>query len=118
MRPGPSVIILSLTVLALPRRAGADVAPSDAPSTLSRFTVLGDIGYTYPVGGAENGTDTRDVSFGLIPISVRGTYELPRGWNAAARFRYAVSIPTLCASGPDCESSLGRDLVFAVGVGR
>jgi hypothetical protein len=80
--------------------------------------VFGDVGYAYPAGTAETGTDTRDVSFGLVPLSIGGSYDLARGWNASARLRYALNIPTLCASGPDCEASLGHDVAFAVGVGR
>jgi hypothetical protein len=118
MRVGPLLLVFSLAAVGPAARAFADAAPPGAPSMLSRVTVLGELGYAYPIGSAENGTETRDVSFGLIPVSVRGTYDLPRGWNAAARFQYAVNIPTLCSSGPDCESSLGRDLVVAVGVGR
>jgi hypothetical protein len=98
---------------------GSAAARADTgPSPLSRITVLGDVGYAYPAGTAETGTDTRDVSFGLVPLSLVGTYDLARSWSASARLRYAFNIPTLCASAADCESSLGREVAVTVGIGR
>ena len=89
-----------------------------APLHLPRVTVFADIGYAYPRGTAETGTDTRDVSFGLVPLSLGGTYDLTARWSGSLRLRYAFNIPTLCASAPDCESSIGRDVAVAVGIGR
>jgi hypothetical protein len=100
----------------LARPAGARADAGASP--LSRVTVFGDVGYAYPAGTAETGTDTRDVSFGLVPLSLIGTYDLAGAWSASGRFRYALGIPTLCASAPDCESSLGQDVAVAVGIGR
>lgn len=98
-------------------QARADAA-ARSPSPLDRFTLLGDVGYAYPVGTAETGTDTRDVSFGFVPLSLLGRYDLARDWSATARLRYAFNIPTLCASAADCEASLGRDVAAGVGMGR
>lgn len=113
MRDG-AVFILCVGCLFGPVVARADTGASP----LSRVRLLADIGYAYPAGTAETGTDTRDVSFGLVPLSLVGTYDLARDWSASARLRYALNIPTLCASAPDCESSLGRDVAATVGVGR
>jgi hypothetical protein len=114
-----SGIALALCLAGVAGAPGLARADPGAPeSRLSRITVFGDLGYAYPIGTAERGTDTRDVSFGLIPLSVRGVYDLAGDWNASARLRYALGIPTLCASGPDCESSLGRDVAVSIGVGR
>jgi hypothetical protein len=93
-------------------------AVAGAVSPASRVTVFAGLGYAYPVGSAETGTDTGDVSFGLVPLSIGGSYDLPRDWTAAAHFRYALNIPTLCANASDCQSSVGSDVAFAVGVGR
>jgi hypothetical protein len=114
MQRAGAVLILSVAWL-----VGAPDARADTGvSPLSRVTLLADVGYSYPAGAAETGTDTRDVSFGLVPLSLIGTYDLPRDWSASARFRYALNIPTLCASAPDCESSLGHDVAATVGIGR
>src|SRR5438128_1756175 len=114
-------LVLALYVAVLggtPEVALADTGAASASTPLSRFTMSGTIGYAYPVGNAETGTEMRDVSFGLAPLSLGATYDLPRGWNASTRLAYGVNIPTLCSSGPDCESSLGHDVIVAVGVGR
>lgn len=100
------------------RVAWADAPSAESSSHLSRISLFGDIGYAYPTGAAETGSDTRDVSFGIVPLSVMGTYEFARNWLATARVRYAVNIPTLCSSAPDCESSLGRDVALSIGAGR
>jgi hypothetical protein len=114
MRGAVAVLILSLACLFGPAGARAD----SAASPRSRVTLLADVGYAYPTGSAETGTDTGDVSFGLVPLSLVGTYDTVRDWSVSARLRYALNIPTLCASAPDCESSLGHDVVVTVGVGR
>jgi len=114
MRGAGAVLILSVTCLFGPAGARADFAASP----LSRVTLLVDVGYAYPTGSAETGTDTGDVSFGLIPLSLVGTYDIAREWSASARLRYALNIPTLCASASDCESSLGHDVAVSVGIGR
>jgi hypothetical protein len=82
------------------------------------MTLLAGFGYSYPIGSAERGTDTRDVSFGLVPLSLAVRYDLSLLWNASIRGGYAPNIPTLCASGPDCWSSIGRDVWITAGIGR
>jgi len=90
-----------------------------APSTLaSRITVSAELGYSYPMASAERGSDTRDVSFGIIPLSLSSTYALDRHWNGIVRVLFAPNIPTLCASGSDCSSSIGRDVWIVAGIGR
>lgn len=107
--------VLSLCLVSV---VGLAEARAQEPSPLSRVTILADLGYAYPAGSAETGTDTRDVSFGLVPLSLVGTYDVAPSWSARARLRYAVNIPTLCASAPDCEASLGHDMAVTVGIGR
>jgi hypothetical protein len=114
MRGAGAVLILCVACLL----GRADARADTARSPLSRVTLLADVGYAYPIGAAENGTETRDVSFGLVPLSLVGIYDLAGDWTASARLRYALNIPTLCASAPDCESSLGHDVVVAIGIGR
>jgi len=101
-----------------PRRARAGDDVASPPSLTSRITVSAELGYGYPLGSAERGTDTRDVSFGLLALALAGTYDLSHLWNASVRARYAPNIPTLCASGPDCQSSIGRDVWITAGIGR
>jgi len=118
MRSRAIACVLCAAVSGMPIVAGAEAPAGATRSPASRVTVFAGLGYAYPVGAAERGTDTRDVSFGLVPVSIGASSDLSRGWDASARFRYALNIPTLCASGPDCESSLGRDVAFTVGIGR
>jgi hypothetical protein len=114
MRGPVAVLVLSVACLFGPANARADTGASP----LSQVTLHADLGYAYPSGTAEAGTDTRDVSFGLVPLSLIGTYDVARDWSARARVRDALNIPTLCASAPDCESSLGHDFSVSVGIGR
>src|SRR5581483_3993623 len=118
MRGRVIVCVLSAAVSGTAMVARAEAPAAAIPAPASRVTVFAGLGYAYPVGSAERGTDTRDVSFGLVPLSIGASADLPHGWSAGAQFRYALNIPTLCASGPDCESSLGRDMAFTVGIGR
>jgi hypothetical protein len=116
---GRAIVLAFLVAIAgTPFAAMAEMPAPAAAFPGSRLMLFADLGYAYPAGTAEAGTDLRDVSFGLVPISIAGSYDLPRGWTAGARLRYALSVPTLCASAPDCESSLGRDIAFTVGIER
>lgn len=114
-----AILVIGTAALGTRSRASSagDVVPQ--PSTLvSRITMSAALGYSYPVSSAEQGTDTRDVSFGIVPLSLSGTYDLDLWWNGSLRVLYAPNIPTLCASGPDCFSSVGRDVWIAAGIGR
>jgi hypothetical protein len=82
------------------------------------MTVFGEVGYACPVGSAEQGTDTRDVSFGIIPLSLAGAYEVRPPWSVGARLRYAPNVPTLCASATDCFASVGWNFAATVMVAR
>jgi hypothetical protein len=100
-----------------PQAIARDEVPV-SPTLASRIILSVGLGYSYPVASAEQGTDTRDVSFGIVPLSLSGSYDLDQRWNGSVRVLYAPNIPTLCASGPDCFSSVGRDVWIAAGVER
>jgi hypothetical protein len=104
-----------VVVLVAPPALAAD---PPAPPIATRFVVTGQVGYGYPLGGAEQGTDTRDVSFGIVPLALGSSYDLDGRWTTRARFQYAPNIPTLCADTSDCISSVGRNVSVTVGVGR
>ena len=113
-----AAFLIGVAVVGRPSRAAiaGDLAP--APLTLaSRITVSAALGYSYPMASAERGTDTRDLSFGIVPLSLSGTYDLNQHWNGSIRALYAPNIPTLCASGSDCLSSAGRDVWVTAGIG-
>jgi hypothetical protein len=112
-----AVCFAALFVAVLPGFAWAEV-PSPAARLRPPIVVFGEVGYAYPVGTAEQGTDTRDVSFGIVPLSLAGAYELGPRWSAGARLRYAPNVPTLCASASDCFASVGWDLAATVLVSR
>jgi hypothetical protein len=113
------MLLAGIAAASAPARAAiaGDAAPP-ASTVASRMTVSATLGYGYPTASAERGTDTRDVSFGVVPVSLLGSYDLGRRWNASVRALYAPNIPTLCASGADCFSSVGRDVWITAGVGR
>jgi hypothetical protein len=111
-----ATVLVGGTALALALSASAqEVAP---PSRLSRTTVFAAVGYAYPLGGTELGNEVRDVSFGRVPLWVGGDYDLGRSWSTQLRLNYAVSIPTLCASGSDCVASLGHGIGVEMGIAR
>jgi hypothetical protein len=119
MRFSRAVILFGVAAVGPPSRRAVARDEVPAPPTLaSRITVSAGVGYSYPTASAERGTDTRDVSFGIVPLSISGSYDLDQRWNGRIRVLYAPSIPTLCASGPDCLSSVGRDVWIAAGIGR
>lgn len=70
-------------------------------------------GYARPLGAWDAGTRATDLSFGGAPLALDGTVRLgPRGpWRIGGGLfaSWAETIPTLCASTPDCISSIGRD---------
>jgi hypothetical protein len=109
-----SATLLAIVLPALPVRA-QDPAPT---SFASRTTLSAALGYAYPVGESERGNDTRDVSFGLVPLSLLGGYDLGKNWSAQLRMDYALNIPTLCASSSDCVASVGHDARLQIGIAR
>jgi hypothetical protein len=114
-----TVILIGVATISTPSPAANARDEVAVPPTLaSRITVSAALGYSYPTASAERGTDTRDVSFGIVPMSLSGTYDFDRRWNGSLRAVYAPNIPTLCASGPDCFSSVGRDVWITAGIGR
>lgn len=105
MTPRPSGWALrafAAFLLLLSRGARADPPPSVA--------LAGGLGYAFPAGGLERGSQLSDITLGLVDISVDGAYRLHQLWSAGAALHYGASIPKLCASGSDCISSIGRDV--------
>lgn len=119
MRLSPVMLLVSVAVASMPSRPAisGDLAPAGS-TVASRIKVSATLGYSYPTASAERGSETRDVSFGIIPLSLSGAYDFDQHWNGFVRVLYAPNIPTLCASGPDCFSSVGRDVWIAAGIGR
>ena len=94
-----------------------DLAPGGA-TIASRINVSATLGYSYPTASTERGGETRDVSWGMVPLSLSGSYDLDRHWSGIVRVLYAPNIPTWCAGGSDCFSSVGRDVWMGAGIGR
>src|SRR5258708_29416538 len=98
MKPSAVVVVVIVVVVELlflrPRATLAQSAQnvSPPPSLASRIAVSGAIGYAYPVGSTEPGNETRDVSYGLVPLGVAGTYDLGPLWRARLRVRYSLHI--------------------------
>jgi hypothetical protein len=111
-------VIGTLVAFVQPAAALAQDNAPVPPTFASRVTVSAALGYAYPIGSTERGNDTRDVSFGLVPLSLTGAYDLGKSWSTQLRVNYAANIPTLCSSGSDCIASLGHDFGLQIGIGR
>jgi hypothetical protein len=70
--------------------------------------VSASIGARVPFGSLQVGSAVRDVTFGSVPIEARVSYVGVNRWAFGISGSYALSVPTLCASGSDCIASLGR----------
>ncbi len=93
--------------------ARGDVPSAKAPR---RAIVIGaELGYAFPLGALERGSELADVVHGLVPLGIEGGYHFTTRASLVAYAHYAKGIPTLCATASDCFASLGHDI--AVGVG-
>jgi hypothetical protein len=97
-----TALVLAPIFLASPARAD-DALPR-------RFDVAASFGYAFPAGSSERGADLGDATFGNAPIELSATYRLTHLFALGISGRYGFVIPTLCAGGSDCVSSLGHDI--------
>jgi hypothetical protein len=71
------------------------------------------IAYAAPVGSAEAGGRTSDTVFGAGTLDVDASYRFTQALGVVVWGRYALGIPTLCATASDCVASVGHDIVLA-----
>jgi hypothetical protein len=76
------------------------------------------LGAALPLGNLERGSKLRDVTFASMPVEVTGGYETGRRLALLGLFRYAPSVPTMCASAGECVASIGREIVVGIRVSR
>jgi hypothetical protein len=88
------------------RSAGA----ADEPAR--RVEVAASLGYAFPAGSSERGARLSDATFGNAAFDLGCSYRLSRVLGVGILGRYGLVVPTLCASGSDCVSSLGHDVVI------
>jgi hypothetical protein len=106
--------ILAVVSLTLPfRSANAETPQASAPSRPILLAV--ELGYAFPFGSLERGSDQADVVYGIVPLSVEAGYKLNSRVALVIHGGYAFGIPKLCATASDCEASLGHDVVLAGG---
>jgi hypothetical protein len=70
-------------------------------------------GYALPLGAIDAATRANDLSHGGAPLGLDATLRATHGpWSlfVGGAFVYALTIPRLCGSVSDCESSLGHDV--------
>jgi hypothetical protein len=108
MRSLPVSAVLLLAAATSP--AAADEPPS------RRIELAATVGYAGPAGEAERGSRVSDTAFGAVPFALDGSYRLTSVVGVAVHTRYAITIPTLCASAADCQASLGSDAALGVAV--
>jgi hypothetical protein len=98
--------LLPVVPLVLASSARADGEPP------RRFEAVASLGYAFPAGSLEGGSDLSDVTFGNVPIDLVATYRLTTRFALGIAGRYGFVIPTLCSDGSDCISSLGHDIAI------
>jgi hypothetical protein len=103
--------------------SGTEGASRSAQAQEERPRQLGvALGYAFPAGSAERGTNLSDVTFGIIEVGIDGAYRIYDRWSIGLAAHYGVAIPTICSSSSECKASLGHDVrVGALGrvvVGR
>lgn len=111
--------VASCCSLLLALAAASRLARAEEP----RRSQLGiDLGYAFPAGSNERGSDLSDVTFGIVEAGIVGAYRIHDRWSIGPGAHYGIVIPTLCSSSSECKASLGHDVrVGALGrvvVGR
>jgi hypothetical protein len=102
-----------VAALVAPQGARADDATT---SPLFRKVQVGvELGYAFPVGDLERGSEVGDVVHGLVPLGVEVDYRFNRTVALVVQGAYAFGIPTLCATASDCMASLGHDIRLGIG---
>jgi hypothetical protein len=91
-------------------------AHAEAKEPARLFDVGASLGYAIPLGSAETGSRVSDTTYGIVPVELDAVYRLTVGVGVGAWVRYGASIPTLCTTANDCESSIGRDIAVAARV--
>jgi hypothetical protein len=107
------VSFLAISATFIPAVVRAD--DSSSPPRLRRILVGVELGYAFPIGDLERGSEVSDVVHGLVPLGVEVGYRLNPTVALVVQGAYAFGIPTLCATASDCMASLGHDLRLGVG---
>jgi hypothetical protein len=105
--------IAIVAVLLSPSIAHAE----DAVST-PRFRAVqvgAELGYAFPMGDLERGSEVADVVHGLVPLGLEFGYRFNRRVSLVLQGSYAIGIPTLCVTAGDCMASLGHDIRLGLG---
>lgn len=94
----------------------ASIAPSEPRGSHAeskrRVEVSASLGYAFPAGSAERGSRVSDVTFGIVPLELDGTYHLTKAVGVGLSVRYAPVIPNLCSAFDDCTGSIGSDVAI------
>src|SRR5579859_515922 len=108
---------LALVAAILPALVASEIARADDSSS-SRFRNVQvgiELGYAFPMGDLERGSEVSDVVHGIVPFGVEGGYRFNRTVALVAHGSYAFGIPTLCATAGDCVASFGHDMRLGIG---
>jgi hypothetical protein len=93
--------------------ARADPSSSSPPTRPVQVAV--ELGYSFPTGDLERGSEVSDVVHGIVPLGIEVGYRFKPSVALVVQGAYALGVPTLCATASDCMASLGHD--FRLGVG-
>jgi hypothetical protein len=88
---------------------------SSSPPQTRPIQVAVELGYAFPMGDLERGSEVGDVVHGLVPLGVEVGYRFNTTVAVVVHGAYAFGIPTLCATASDCIASLGHDMRLGLG---
>lgn len=97
-------LVMAAVLVTLPARA--DEAPR-------KLEIGAAAGYALPIGSAERGSRLGDMTFGMVPLELAGSYRLSGALAIQLMGIYAPVVPKLCTGGSDCISSVGRTWVLS-----
>src|SRR5689334_21774625 len=105
---------LAFTVATSATLLHSSMGKAEVPRTRTLQVAL-ELGYTFPMGDLERGSEVSDVVHGLVPLGSEVGYRFNSTVSLVAHGAYPFGIPTLCATASDCTASLGHDLRLGVG---
>jgi hypothetical protein len=89
-------------------------AASGAESPRERGSAGVSLGYAFPAGGLEHGSDLSDLTYGSASLAAEAAFRSSTSFSVGAGLAYGFVVPKLCASGSACRSSIGGDFVPSV----
>src|SRR5215468_7373464 len=97
-RPLPHLACLTAMSAAAVLSSTARADPSNSSPPTRPVQVAVELGYSFPMGDLERGSEVGDVVHGIVPLGIEVDYRLNPSVALVVQGAYAFGIPTLCAT--------------------